>query len=123
VRGLFDKSYNGDLNLQLYMIGVVLINKFVNSVGKEDTSVVNNLKKSYLSAFAQVNANPQYMELLKIIVDDNSLSYSQFIDSDGDKQFEVRLRKTFLQYMLSLDPVRELRLRLHANGETGRPRS
>ena len=38
--------------------------------------------------------------MLKIIVDDNSFGYSGFIGTDVEEQYKVRLRKTFLQFML-----------------------
>ena len=40
------------------------------------------------------------LKLLKIIVDDNSFGYSGFIGTDVEEQYKVRLRKTFLQFML-----------------------
>jgi hypothetical protein len=100
MNGLFSGDYNGNKKMQQYMIGVALINKFVNSIKTTDEAVVQNLRKSYIASFENTNFNPHYIQLLKIIVDDTTLDFSNFIGGDVDKKYEVRLRKTFLQFML-----------------------
>jgi hypothetical protein len=99
-REIFDRVQGGEKRLQLYMIGVALINKFVNSVKQTDAAVVQNLKNSYIAMFDQLAVNPQYVELLRIIVNDHSFSYTKFMADDNDIQYEIRLRKTFLQFLL-----------------------
>jgi len=99
-REIFDRAQGGEKRVQLYMIGVALINKFVNAVKQTDAAVVQNLKNSYISMFDQLAVNPQYVELLRIIVNDTSFSYSTFMVGEQDPQYEIRLRKTFLQFLL-----------------------
>ena len=68
IKQIFLGDYQGSTHMQKYLVGVAMINKFVNDVQKEDESVVRNLRNSYLQAFEQLDFDASYLKLLTIIM-------------------------------------------------------
>ena len=51
---LMKRSYKGSLKFNLYVVGVVLLNKFLNPVTKEDERVIENVKILFIDALNEV---------------------------------------------------------------------
>ena len=68
IKKIFQSDYQGSKPMQMYLVGVAMINKFVNEVQKEDEFIVRNLKNSYLQAFESLDFDANFLKLLKIIL-------------------------------------------------------
>ena len=98
---LMKQSYKGSHKFNLYVVGVVLLNKFLNPVAKEDAKVIQNVKDLFVSALNDVEMESLYKNLLVAIVKGDKFDFEQFLGAESDDpNYVVRLKKVFYQFLL-----------------------
>jgi hypothetical protein len=98
---LMKKSYKGSAKFNHYVVGVVLLNKFINPVSKEDERVIQNVKNLFMQALNNVQISDLYKKLLFAIIRGDRFNFKQFLGDDiTDPNYETRLKKVFYQFLL-----------------------
>ena len=99
---LINKPYKGSLKFNHYVIGVVLLNKFINPVSKEDANLILNIKNLFTKAITSVEMTPLYKTLLITIIKGDKFNFKKFLGEEGneDVNYETRLKKVFFQFLL-----------------------
>jgi hypothetical protein len=101
MKSLIQAKFKNSHSLNLYLVGTILINKFVNAVSKEDKNILENIKQAFIDALSKVALNEHYRELLYAIIKGNKFEFSAFLgDISDNPNFAVRLKKVFYQYLL-----------------------
>jgi hypothetical protein len=101
IAGLMKQAYKGSTKFNLYVVGVVLLNKFINPVSKEDANVIQNVKNLFMDALKKVEMSPLYQKLLFAIIRGDRFNFKKFLGEEiTDPNYETRLKKVFYQYLL-----------------------
>jgi hypothetical protein len=101
IASLMKQGYKGSTKFNLYVVGVVLLNKFINPVSKEDANVIQNVKNLFMDALKKVDMTPLYQKLLFAIIRGDRFNFKQFLGEEiTDPNYETRLKKVFYQYLL-----------------------
>jgi hypothetical protein len=101
IASLMKQSFKGSSKFNLYVVGVVLLNKFINPVSKEDANVIQNVKNLFMDALKKVSMTPLYQKLLFAIIKGDRFNFKQFLGEEiADANYETRLKKVFFQYLL-----------------------
>ena len=101
ISSLMAQTYQGNANFNLYVVGIVLLNKFINPVSEEDTKVVQNVKNLFMKALSNVQMSDLYKKLLFAIIRGDRFNFQKFLGDDiKDPNFDTRLKKVFYQFLL-----------------------
>lgn len=101
ISALMKQTFKGSSKFNLYVVGVVLLNKFINPVSKEDAKVIQNVKDLFMKALSKVQMSDLYKRLLFAIIRGDKFNFMQFLGDDiTDPNYETRLKKVFYQFLL-----------------------
>jgi hypothetical protein len=98
---LIKRDYKGSTQFNLYVVGVVLLNKFLNPISKEDANIIQNIKNLFIKAIESVQMPELYKSLLLAITRGDRFNFKEFLGgATDDPNYEVRLKKVFYQFLL-----------------------
>ena len=99
---IIKRQYNGSQKFNHYVVGVVLLNKFINPVSKEDANLIQNIKNLFIKALESVEMAPLYKQLLLAIIRGDKFNFKKFLGDENttDPNYETRLKKVFYQFLL-----------------------